>query len=221
VGGEPRPSVRAKKRQRDRLIALAQAHPAWAWGFEDETWWSRLPQASPALSAWAAVGEPLRLVGQAVARDDLDPKALACYGLLVRQADAPERFWLRFVDGRPVSAATIEFLRWSCGKLDAAGVPVLVLVWDNAGWHVSHEARDWIRAHNREVKRRGRGVRLLACYLPAQSPWLNPVEPKWVHGKRRVAEPDGLLSAAALEARAYSAYGCSPEPHLTIAEQVA
>ncbi len=39
-------------------------------------------------------------------------------------------------------------------------------------------------------------------------------------GKRRVAEPAGLLTAAQLEARAYGAYGCSPEPHLTIAEQV-
>ena len=97
----------------------------------------------------------------------------------------------------------------------------MVLLWDNAGWHVSHEVRDWIRAHNRAVKRTGRGVRLLVCYLPARSPWLNPVEPKWVHGKRRVAEPDGLLTTAALEACAYGTFGCSPEPHLTIAEQVA
>ncbi len=35
--------------------------------------------------------DPLRLVTQAVARDDPDPKALACYGLLVRSGDdAPE-----------------------------------------------------------------------------------------------------------------------------------
>jgi hypothetical protein len=25
------------------------------------------------------------------------------------------------------------------------------------------------------------------------SPWLNAIEPKWVHGKRKVVEPDGLL----------------------------
>ena len=198
-------------------------HPQWALGFEDEVWWSRL--APPALHAWAEPDRPLRLVAQAVAQDDPDPKALACYGLLVRQQmnteQVTERFWLRFVGGRPVSAVTREFLAWSCRKLDMAGVPVLVLVWDNAGWHISHEVREWIRAHNRAVKRTGRGVRLLVCYLPTKSPWLNPIEPKWVHGKRRVAEPHGLLTAAQLEARAYGAYGCSPEPHLTIAEQVA
>ena len=48
-----------------------------------------------------------------------EPKALACYGLLVRwwpDAAAPaEAVWLRFVDGRPVSAVTTEFLAWGCG----------------------------------------------------------------------------------------------------------
>jgi len=54
----------------------------------------------------------LRLVEQTVAKDDPDPKALACYGLLVRWwTDGPaapphEEAWLRFVDGRPVSAST-------------------------------------------------------------------------------------------------------------------
>ena len=28
-----------------------------------------------------------------------------------------------------------------------------------------------------------------------ESPWLNSMEPKWVHGKRKVVEPDGLLTA--------------------------
>lgn len=177
------------------------------------------------MSAWAEADRPLHLVEQAVARDDPDPKALACYGLLVRQQASPttltERFWLRFVAGRPVSAVTTEFLGWCCGKLDALGVPVLVMVWDNAAWHVSAEVRVWVRAHNRAVKQAGHGVRLLLCYLPVKSPWLNAIEPKWVHGKRRVVEPNGLLSAATLEARVYAAYGCPPEPHLSIPEKVA
>jgi hypothetical protein len=33
-------------------------------------------------------------------------------------------------------------------------------------------------------------------HLAGMSPWLNPIEPKkWVHGKRKVVEPDGLLTA--------------------------
>jgi len=31
--------------------------------------------------------------------------------------------------------------------------------------------------------------------LPKKSPWLNAIEPKWVHSKRKVVEPDGLLDA--------------------------
>ena len=71
-----------EKSARDRLIRLATTHPTWALGFEDEVWWSRLAQ--PALHTWAASEQPWRLVEQAVAKDDPDPKALACYGLLVR-----------------------------------------------------------------------------------------------------------------------------------------
>ena len=109
-----------------RLIALARTHPEWALGFEDEVWWSRL--AHPALHAWAEPDRPLRLVEQTVAKDDPDPKALACYGLLVRWWDAGpagprhEEMWLRFLDGRPVSAVTTRFLEWCCAQL-AAGRP--------------------------------------------------------------------------------------------------
>ncbi len=128
-------------------------------------------ESTPALSAWGERERPLRLIAQAVAQDDPDPQALACDGLLVRQqvhteqrtAQVSERLWLRFVDGRPVSAATGECLGWCCTKLAAAGGPGLGLVWDNAGWHSSHAVRNWLRAHNRAVKRTGQGVRLLVC----------------------------------------------------------
>jgi hypothetical protein len=57
--------------------------------------------------------------------DDPDPKALACYGLLVRRATGdPDQVLLRFVDGRPVSARTTDFLGWSCGRLERRGLPV-------------------------------------------------------------------------------------------------
>src|SRR5207248_1898245 len=86
------------------LARRALTHPAWVLGFEDEVWWSRL--ARPALHSWAEADQPLRLVEQTVAKDDPDPKALACYGLLVRGAAAAggwqEETWLRFVAGRPV-----------------------------------------------------------------------------------------------------------------------
>lgn len=185
-------------------------------GFGDETWWSRLAQ--PSLRTWTAPDQPLRLVEQTVAKDDPDPKALACSGLLRTDCD---RIWLRFVDGRPVSAITPQFLDWCCARLAQEGKRALLLVWDNASWHISQTVRSWIRAHNQEVKRTGRGVRLLPCCLPVKSPWLNPIEPHWVHGKRSVAEPDRLLPATELADRICAYFGCLHEAHLTIPEKVA
>lgn len=152
-------------------------HPAWALGFADEVWWSRVAQ--PHLARWADDGAPPRLVEQALARNDPDPKALACYGLLVRQwgetGQRTERMLLRFVDGRPVGAVTTQFLAWCCARLAGQGRTALLLVWDNASWHGSKAVRAWIRAHNQAVKRGEAAVRIIACYLPIESPWLNPI----------------------------------------------
>jgi transposase len=212
----PDPEYARKKARGDRLIRLAQAHPDWLLGFADEVWWSRL--AHPALHAWQDEDHPLRLVEQTVARDDLDPKALACYGLLARSWDGAQRrqdeMWLRFVDGRPVSALTIDFLTWCLAQALSRGKRAVLLVWDNASWHESGIVRAWVHAHNQQVKRSGHGVRLILSFLPSKSPWLNPIEPKWLHGKRKVLEPDRLLAAADLADRVCAVYGCPHEPHL-------
>jgi transposase len=199
------------------LIRLTANNPDWAVGFEDETWWSRL--ALPSLHAWSGDGKSPRLVQRSLAKDDPDPKAISCYGLYLPEL---EQTWLRFVDGRPVSGVTTRFLSWCSEKLVTAGKQVLVLVWDNASWHVSREVRRWILGHNREVKKDGkRGVRIVSCYLPKKSPWLNPIEPKWTHGKRRVVEADGPLSTHELAERVCAAFDCPHHEHLSLAEKVA
>jgi transposase len=188
-------------------------------GFADEVWWSRLAQ--PSLHTWTDVEQPLRLAELVPAKNDPDPKALACYGLLVRpSATSLEQMLLRFVSGRPVSVVTTQFLAWCCERLAAQGKQVLVLIWDNATWHKSQAVRTWIRAHNRQVKQAGLGVRILPCLLPIKSPWLNPIEPKWVHGKRAVVEPERLLSAKELTNRICAYYRCAHEPYLSIPEKV-
>lgn len=173
------------------------------------------------MHAWASADQPLRLIEQTIPKDDPDPKALAAYGLLVRTADRAEQTWLRFVAGRPLSAVTLSFLDWCCAKLEAQGKRVLLLVWDNASWHLSRAVRAGIRAHNRQVKRDGKGVRILPCYLPIKSPWLNPIEPKWIHTQRKIVEPARLLTARELEDRICNALGCPHEDHLVIPEKVA
>jgi hypothetical protein len=181
-------------------------------GFQDEVWWSRL--ARPELHAWAG-GEPLRLHEPAPDADDPDPKALACYGLLRRDTGG---MLLRFVTGRPVSQVTEDFLAWVCERLAAEGKRALLLIWDNAAWHVSARVRAWIKAHNRRVKAEG-GVRIIACYLPVKAPWLNAIEPKWVHGKRSIVEPDRKLTAAEVVERVCGYYGCEQLDRLS--QQVA
>jgi hypothetical protein len=176
-------------------------------GFQDECWWSRLAQ--PNLHAWTAAN-PLQLQELAVDKEDLDPKALACYGLLRGDTGG---MLLRFVDGRPVSQVTVDFLGWVCGELAREGKKALLLVWDNASWHVSARVRSWIKGHNRRAKREG-GVRILVCRLPSKSPWLNPIEPKWVHGKRAIVEPERVLTATEVERRACDYYACEQHQHL-------
>jgi hypothetical protein len=87
------------------------------------------------------------------AADPADPetKALACYGLWLPER---ERMLLRFVAGRPVSPVTCALLAWAAEQMAAEGMRVLVVIRDNAAWHVSR--------------------------LPSKSPWLIPIEPRWM-----------------------------------------
>jgi transposase len=205
------------KKRRDRLIRLALTHPTWALGFADEVWWSRLAQ--PEQHSWLADDKLLRLEQLEPSKDDRDPKALACYGLLLRRGlGQAEQMLLRFVAGRPVSAVTSDFLVWCSQRLAETGLSSLFLIWDNASWHKSMQVRNWLREHNRRIKRSGQGVRIIVCLLPSKSPWLNPIEPKWVHGKRAISEPARLLSAQELEHRVCTYYRCDQEAHLTMPE---
>lgn len=164
---------------RNRLIRLAEAHPDRVLGYQDEVWWSRLAQ--PDLHAWAG-NKPLRLYEPPADATERDPKALACYGLL---RGATGGMMLRFVRGRPVSQVTEASLAWACARLAAEGKRALLLVWDNASWHVSGRARAWIKAHTRRAKAEG-VVRIIACHLPVKAPWLNAIESKWAPGKRAI-----------------------------------
>ncbi|HEX6015446.1 MAG TPA: hypothetical protein VFY87_27325 [Geminicoccaceae bacterium] len=102
---------------------------------------------------------------------------------------------------------TRAFLAWAAGRLAAGAVRVLVLIWDDASRPISREVRGWIRARNRRARAEG-GCRPLVCRLPSTSPWLNPIEPKWVHGQRAVVEPARKLAAAELKQRLCDHYRC-------------
>ena len=48
----------------------------------------------------------------------------------------------------------------------------------------------------------------IVCRLPTKSPWLNPIEPKWVHSKRAVADPTRWLPVSELIERICAYYDC-------------
>jgi hypothetical protein len=120
-----------------------------------------------------------------------------------------------------VRAVTIALLAWCSAQRAAQGFTALLLIWDTASWHRSQAGRRWIRQPNQQGKWGAEGVRLVVCHWPSKSPWLNPIAPKWVQGKRAVAEPDRLLSADELEARVYAYDGGESETPLVMPKKVA
>ncbi len=91
----------------------------------------------------------------------------------------------------------------------------LIVIWDHASWHKSKTVRHWIRAHNRQAKQTG-DVRLLVWLLAKKSPWLNPIEPCWLHGKPAVLEPGtDTLTADILRDRLCRYYQSGPHDLLS------
>ncbi len=88
---------------------------------------------------------------------------------------------------------------------------MLVMAWDNARWHTSRAVKERIKGHNHRLKEQMQqggkaGCRFdpkgaPVCPLPVKSPWLNGIEPKWMHGKRNIVEPERKLSAAEVRQR--------------------
>jgi hypothetical protein len=189
------------------VIRRALRHPEWVPSFADETRWNRL--ALPNLHAGSDV-RPWHLVQRQAGRGDLDPKSLACYGLLRADTDQDAVALRAGAAGQP---ADRSFLGPGGERLAASGKQVLLLAWDNAGWHISQRVRAWIKGHNRRVRRKG-GGRLVARRLPVKSPWLNAIESKWAQGKKAIVEPGRLLTAQETTERVGVYSHGDPEPPL-------
>lgn len=164
----------------------------------DECWFSRFAQ--PQLHSWAVADQPVRMVQRQQHKADTEPKALSCYGAL--RADTGQVI-LHSKTGQPNSQQTWFFLRGLLLIARREQKRVLVVIWDNASWHISRDMRGWIRTYNQSAKGEG-GPRLLTLRLPTKSPWLNPIEPHWLHAKRAVSEPDGYLTVHTLQHRIHA-----------------
>ena len=65
------------------------------------------------------------------------------------------------------------------------------------------------------------GARATLLVVNEKSPWLNPMKPKWIHGKRKVTEPERLLGAYELADRVCGVFCCPHYEHLSIPQEVA
>jgi len=203
VDQQPGSAVRGQKKRRDWLREQARQHDDWLLVEEDECWFSRFAQ--PAAHTWAPSDAPLKLVQGEPKRGERE-KALACFGALRQDT---QRVCLYFSQGQPNSEQMWVFIMGWLAIAKQEGKRVLVVIWDNASWHKSARIWQWIRAYNREAKRLGE-PRLLTHLLPTKSPWLNPIEPHWLHAKRATCEPDGDLPAEELRRRLAAYFQTEP-----------
>jgi len=192
-----------QKKRRDWLKAQAEQHPDWLLVDQDECWFSRFAQ--PTLDAWVEAPHALRLVQHQPRRGEPE-KAIACFGG-VRQDT--QQVLLSFSEGQPNSLQQWVFIIGLLALARAEAKRVVVIIWDNASWHKSKQIREWLRAYNRLAKQYGE-PRLLTHLLPVKSPWLNPIEPRWLHAKRKICEPDAPLTPQTLRQRICAHFNTRP-----------
>ena len=79
--------------------------------------------------------------------------------------------------------------------------------------------KTWFLQQNQDAlqaEREGKqGIQVIPCWLPTKSPWLNRIEPHWVHGKRAIVEPTRLLTAEVLIQGVCDHFGCELVEPLT------
>jgi hypothetical protein len=185
-------TMRIKKRYR-ALKAYGHHQPDWLVVDQDECWFSRFAQVG--LHTWAA-HQADRLVQRETGPTN-QPKALTSLGAVCQRT---AQRYVYFCDGQPNTDKVILMLKRLLAIARDLGRRGLAIFWDQASWHKRKKLKRWLRAHNRQAKQSG-DVRLLTLLLPSKSPWLNSMEPHWVHAKRKMAEFDGKLPLTMLKRR--------------------
>jgi len=170
--------------------------------WQDECWFSRFAQ--PSAHDWGGID----LIERAAKKSEQD-KALACYG--ATRVDN-QQMYLSFCSGQPNSDFTIEFIAYMLDEVKKmnedpkTSFKLLYFIWDHATWHKSKKLKSWICQHNQHAMKNDE-VRVAAWLLPKKSPWLNPIEPRWIHAKRAVLDPgEENLTPGRLQQRLCSYY---------------
>ena len=171
--------MREKKATRPIDPAWRRSHPDWALGFADEVWWSRVAQPHLRRVGQTMVA-PLRLVEQTVPRGDPDPKALACYGLLVRdvarcRGGATSGCGCASWTVAPSAQSRRSSSAGAANDWQHKGKRRCCLIWDNASWHISKAVRGWIHgAQPGGQAGRETAVRIVVCSVAHQESVAQP-----------------------------------------------
>jgi hypothetical protein len=67
------------------------------------------------------------------------------------------------------------------------GKKSLLSIWDNASCHESKLFRSLAGEHNQKVGQEAKGDTDRHLLFTEKSRWLDPMKPRWIHGKRKVA----------------------------------
>ena len=195
VDHQPRPRVRTKKRRRDRLIAAGPTRtPTGCWASRTRSGGAGWRQ--PHLHAWAEATSPCgwsnRRSPKTIPIRKPWPATACCAPRPAGRsglAALPRRPARQRPDD-PVPGLVLP-------KLQALGVPGCCSSGTMPPGMSVRRCAPGSAPTTGQVKQQGQGVRILVCYLPVKSPWLNPIEPKWVHSKRAIVEPTACSGSGA------------------------
>jgi hypothetical protein len=178
----PRPAVHGKKGTLQRLRERALSDEGWALEYVDETWFVWVPPEGimnpPVGYGWAPRGAPLRNLTSR-------KKGQVTWSTYL-SLDAKEQRLSWRITQHTNRFETALFINERLRAHERRGHRVLVLVWDQASWHVAKDLWRWFRNHNRRVDRQGHGTKIVPMCTPVHAFWLNPVEPLIGDAKRRV-----------------------------------
>jgi hypothetical protein len=164
------------------LIRWVQADPLHRAGvYIDESWWVLWPRPAP---AWARRRRPVRGPKAKSWRTGQRPPSTCLHAAL----DVADRTVVGEWHPTWNQHETWAFRHPLAERYAARGKRALVVLWDNAAWHLAGPLRTRVATSNRTAKRLG-ALRFLLASLPLKAPWLMPLEAVFGQTKRAVGLP--------------------------------
>jgi hypothetical protein len=155
----------------------------------DQSWFVLWPRVA---ETWARQRRPLRLPKAKSWGRTERPPSCGLYADMDARTRQVRGEWHQTWNQRE----TWQHLKGVMRRYAGQGVRALVILWDNAPWHVAAWVHRLVTRYNRWAKRRGH-LRVLLVALPRRAPWLMPLEAVFRQTKRAVG-PRPHVSLATL-----------------------